>query len=81
VQITGRSLKVGDKVRAATSPPRPDRADREVGTMTGEVVGVLAHASSGARRNGAPPHGKVRVRWSSGSVAVHDACMIIRDAP
>jgi hypothetical protein len=77
-QVTGRRLAVGDRVAHATGSPHPDGKDRSLGAMQGVVTRVLPHASSGARRAGARPHGKVEVRWDSGSVAVHDSVMIVR---
>ena len=77
-QITGKQLVVGNFVRAARSTPGPDGKDRELAEMDGVVVEVLPNASSGARKAGQPPRGKVKVLWLSGSVSVHDSCMIVR---
>lgn len=77
-QATGRQLRVGDSVQHAKGSPHPDGKDRELGDMPGVVVEVLPQTSSGARKAGSEPRGKVKVLWMSGSVGTHDSVMIVR---
>jgi hypothetical protein len=78
-QITGRDLKVGDRVRAALEPlgPRNVEQDRRLGTMDGTIIKIYPNAHSGGMgKNG--PTGRIKVQWASGSVGVHDSIMIVK---
>jgi hypothetical protein len=77
-QKTGTALKVGDVVRRAYGTVGPVAGvPRKLGAMEGVIIKVIDGGGSGARPKGKRGNAVV-VRWSSGSEATHDACMIVK---
>lgn len=75
-EITGQDLKVGDTVERAscTVGPQGRNQPRPTGGMKGVIVEFNPLGGSGAGRK----TGSAKVRWSSGSVGIHDAIMLVK---